>query len=254
MITLKSLASFSSAKDTTSQEIRNKNEDSFLSVTHTNKGYLFAVADGVGSYLGASEASSFVCNFLNSCKTINHAYIKKELGYELSRSFKDHFSDMQDEYRKAATTLSFCFLDDDGLSIWHAGDSRVYIQKEKKLLQLTSDHTQYQKLLDEKIYTKKELEEKNINKSTLLTAISMAVDLKEEYIFIPIDDLTMNYSENLSIVIMSDGAHHLWDKNRRFGDKTMSDIIKFSNALKRRIERYGASDDYTVVSATFDLK
>lgn len=254
MMTLKSLISFSNPRDDMFVENRKENEDSFLPVTHKNGGYLFSMADGVGSYPGALDASSFVCDFLLSNEKISHDYLDRKFERDLSSSFIEYFSNKDPKYRKAATTLSFCFLDDKGLSIWHAGDSRIYIQQGMKLIQVTTDHTQYQKLLDEKIYTKKELKEKNISRNTLLTAVSMAIELKSDYHFIPMDKLKLEYGEDITIIIMSDGAHHFWDLRKRFSTKTMEDIVKFSSALKRRIERFGAIDDYTVVAATFNVR
>ena len=51
---------------------------------------------------------------------------------------------------------------------------------------------------------------------------------------------------------MSDGAHQFWEQRKSFSKITMSDIIKFGNALKRRIENKGPVDDYTVIGVTFN--
>ena len=56
------------------------------------------------------------------------------------------------------------------------------------------------------------------------------------------------------MLIMSDGAYQFWDQRKYFSKITMSDIIRFGNALKRRIENKGPLDDYTMVGTTFSLK
>lgn len=254
MINLKSTVSFSEPRDDVFVENRKDNEDSFLSPIYNSNGHILCIADGLGSYKGALKASSFVCKFLEAQYNIDHSYLSSDFVNDLKNEFGKYIQSLDKEYIKAATTLSVCFLDNFGLSIWHIGDCRVYIKKDKKLIQLTNDHTQYQKLLREKVYTKKELEAKGVGRNTLTTAISLSVPIEEECLFIPMTKLREEYGDELSIVIMSDGAHHFWDRNRRFGEKTMSDIVKFSSALKRRIERFGAIDDYTVVAATFDVR
>ncbi|MBS7827373.1 protein phosphatase 2C domain-containing protein [Wohlfahrtiimonas chitiniclastica] len=254
MINLKSAISFSVGRDDYSIEKRKCNEDSFLAPIRQNNGYLFCVADGVGSYIGAKESSTFVCDFLNDLENISNEYFSSNFSGDIQDSFRKYISNLDPDFRKAATTLSICFFDNQGLSVWHIGDCRIYIKSGNKLKQLTRDHTQYQKLLDDKIYTKAELKEKGLNKNSLITAISSFIEMKEDYFFIPMDILRQEYGDEITIIIMSDGAHHFWDLRRRFGEKTMNDIVKFSSALKRRIERFGAIDDYTVVAATFDVQ
>src|SRR5690606_27250926 len=162
-ITLSCVSCFSEARDKFSPERSKQNEDSLIVPLKKSNGFLFGVADGLGSYHGAKEASSLVCNYIEDLKKINHEYLEHSLKDELKINFQNFIQSQSSEYIKASTTLSFCFLDDRGLSIWHVGDCRVYIKQGTKLIQLTSDHTQYQRLLDKKIYSKKELKEQNIS-------------------------------------------------------------------------------------------
>lgn len=252
-IILNSVSAFSEARDKFSPEKSERNEDSFVLPLSKKNGFLFGVADGLGSYLGAKEASSFVCNYIENLPNISHEYIEKHLSYELKGKFQQFIENQSNDYSKASTTLSFCFLDTNGLSIWHVGDCRVYLKKENKLAQVTSDHTQYQQLLDQKIYNKRELKEQNINKSILINAISTLLELENDYIYIPSESLKMEYGHEISIYLMSDGAHHFWEQRKKFSPMTMGDIVKFGNALKRRIENKGPIDDYTLIGATFKL-
>lgn len=253
-ITLSCVSSFSEARDKFSPERSKQNEDSLIVPFKKSNGFLFGVADGLGSYHGAKEASYFVCNYIENLQQISHEYLEHSLKEELKINFQNFIQSQNSEYIKASTTLSFCFLDDSGLSIWHIGDCRVYIKQDTKLIQLTNDHTQYQKLLDKKIYSKKELNEKKISQSTLTNAISSFIDLDNDYTFIPYDSLKDEYGEEISVFIMSDGAYHFWDQRKNFSKVTMSDTIKFTNALKRRIENKGPIDDYTLIGTKFYLK
>lgn len=229
-----------------------KNDDSFISPLKKQDGFLFGIADGVGAYLGAKDASNFVCNYLENSQNLSHEYIENYLTRDLKESFHKFIENENPEYSKASTTLSFCFLDNIGLSIWHVGDCRVYFKKENKLIQITNDHTQYQQLLDQKIYNRKELREKNITKNVLTSAISPLLELDNDYIYVSYEELK-GYGQDISIYLMTDGVYHFWDLKKSFSKSTLTDITRFTNALKRRVERKGPIDDYTLLSLNFKL-
>lgn len=252
-IKLNCISAFSEPRDKFSTEKNKPNEDSLVPLLKRNNGYLMAIADGLGSYEGAQKASSFVCDYLLNTMQISHGYLESAFTDGLKNNFYKFIQNQSSEFTKASTTLSFCFLDDVGLSIWHVGDCRIYIKLGTKLVQITNDHTQYQKLLDKKIYSKKELQEQKVSQNTLTNAISSIIDLEPDYIFIPLDSLIMEFGHDISIFIMSDGAHHFWEQRKTFSKMTMSDTIKFSNALKRRIENKGPIDDYTLIGASFKI-
>lgn len=249
MIYLKSSIFFSEAH----LESKALNEDAALPVMETSKGkYLLAVADGVGSYNGASQISNYVTRVLAHNKNTSHEFFKSIFLDFLKKSIAEE-SIFEGINSKAATTLAVCFLDQEGLTIWHIGDCRVYLRSENKLIQITTDHTQYQKLIDKKLYTKRELDSLNVGKNQLTTAISKWIDIIPDIQFYSLESLKEEYGNILDIHIMSDGLHHFWDMRKRFSPNTMQDVIKFGNAIKRRVERRGAIDDYSLVSASFDL-
>jgi serine/threonine protein phosphatase PrpC len=251
-LNLSSILAFSEPRDKFLADHKKPNEDELLTPLKIGDGFLFAVADGLGSYQGAKEASRFVCDFLRKNHKMSHHYLELLLKKDLKNGFDEFINNLPPEYIKASTTLSLCFIDDEGLSIWHVGDCRVYIKQKNKLMQLTNDHTQYQQLLDKKIYSKKELAEKKISQSTLTNAISSFIELVNDYTFIPFESLQSEYGDTISILIMSDGAYQFWDQRKYFSRITMNDIVKFGNALKRRIENKGPVDDYTTIGITFN--
>lgn len=250
---LNNISVFSEAKEKFFSEKTKDNEDSFFISVNRKEGFLFGVADGVGSYIGAKEASNFVCNYIPNILNLNHNYLEYSLKNDLNENFEEYINGLSNDYFRASTTLSFCFLNDEGLSIWHVGDSRIYIKKHNKLVQLTTDHTEYQALLDQKIYNKRELKEKNISSSKLTNAVSTFMDLEHDYIYIPYESLKEDYGSEISIYLMSDGAYHFWDLKKAFSKATMDDTIKFANALKRRIEKKGPIDDYTLIVFNLEL-
>lgn len=245
MIELKASGFFSYSKDNNKQ-----NQDSILPPVKIDDGYLFAVADGVGSYFGAENASESAIRYLSSAPTP-----KTEDEYRLLFDrIKDAVSalSLSDEaLSEAATTLTFCYVDSEKIRIGHVGDCRLYLRKNGRLVQITSDHTQHQKLLEKKIYTKSELKTISV-KNTLTTAISKFIPL--EYQSVELDLYECSDDENeIDIFIMSDGAHDFWEKRPRFSLNTLASPNSFVASLLKRIRRSGPKDDHTCLSVKFGL-
>ena len=103
-------------------------------------GHLIAVADGVGSLRGGKDASN---------NLIEHFY--RNYYEPIEMSFTRHLSDAifnanlrafeMSQYRNASTTLVGGVLKDDQLHVFNVGDSRAYLIRERRIKQLTEDHT-----------------------------------------------------------------------------------------------------------------
>lgn len=228
---------------------KEKNEDAVLAPIQVDGGFLFAIADGVGSYSGAALASSTAINVLQSIRT------KSEL-----LDYRSVFEDILNRIalvstnnsllERASTTLTYCFLNSDKLYIAHIGDCRAYVKKGKKLKLLTKDHTQHQYYLDHKIFTKSQL--KNVKgKGVITTAISQFVEMKPDFYTFDINEISNESDDSISIYLMSDGSHSFWEASPRFSENTMSSVVSMAASLKRRIERKGPTDDYSLVACKF---
>lgn len=244
MIELIASVSFSCSKNN-----ERENQDSILPVKKIGNSYIFAIADGVGSYAGAKEASSIAINYLNTLQ-------EKQLDnldsiFHAIRAKITYLSNTHTHFEKAATTLTFGILNPKGLVIGHIGDCRFYILENGKLRQKTKDHTSHQKLLDEKIYTKKELKELP-GKNIINEAITKRFDMNYDVVSIPFDELFTNKDNIVSFYIMSDGAHHHWEHRPRFSVNTISHTDSFSSSLRKRIEK-NPIDDYSLISVQFKL-
>lgn len=220
------------------KELKRQNQDYILAPQKYENGYLFAVADGVGGYKGGEIASQIAIQ--NLVKAPDHVFQASHA--EIQR--------LPEEYQNASTTLTFGYLTPEGLHIGHIGDCRLYVKEGNKLRQKTKDHTSHQRLLDEGIYTKKELKELS-GKNIITTAISTKVEMKPDEFFIPIDKIK-DEDNNIFIYIMSDGAHHFWEHRPRFSEATMASVTKFAAALQKRIEK-SPTDDYSLVAVQFKL-
>ncbi|BBQ91296.1 PP2C-family Ser/Thr phosphatase [Klebsiella quasipneumoniae] len=239
MTTIYSCSSFSFPKslDTISQ-------DSILLPKKLDGGYIFSVADGVGGYNGGKEASNLA---IKEISKLQHKVKPSDID-RIFNSIKDSisaFSENNEEYSSAATTLTFGYVSDEGLLIGHSGDCRLYIKEGSKLKQYTKDHTQHQILIDKGLFTARQLR-KLQGGNVLTTAISSKVTLEFQSIFIKKEDLPIE-NNLLTIYLMSDGAHYYWEDRPRFSLNTLNNVNRFSASLMRRIESKGPHDDYSLI-------
>ncbi|MFZ4215722.1 PP2C family protein-serine/threonine phosphatase [Pantoea endophytica] len=225
------------------------NQDSFLLPKLVEGGFVLAVADGVGSYLGAREAADAAIVALGRLNADELRDVKST--FNAIKDSVDDLTEANAEWFKAATTFSYCYIDAEILHFGHVGDTRIYFKSGTKLLALTKDHTQHQELLDDGIYTKRELRDMP-GKNSLTSAISKNLPLRFQTESISLKDIA---DENgvVNLYLMSDGAHHFWEKRPRLSKNTLSKAPLFASSLLKRIERSEAIDDYTLIAASFKI-
>ena len=240
MITLISSSFFSLPKDSA-----RVNQDSCLLPSSSDNRIIFAIADGLGGYKGGKEASQQVIEF------INEHY--KDYSFE---TFDDLFNDLKTsvmmlsetnkEFVNAASTLTLCFIKGKKLHIGHIGDCRLYGKINNKLVQFTKDHTQQQALIDQGVFTKKQLE-KSVIKNVLTTAISKTLVLDYELIEISLEEI-VDEDGYINLYLMSDGAHSFWEKRPRFSINTINEPSRFASSLLKRIKNGPPIDDHSLIS------
>lgn len=248
MLKIKELASFCLARPD-----KSINEDAcFVPFIHKNSRIVFAVADGVGSYEGAGNASAIAIECLyneleNNEFSVDRVFEKTKL--KLNELSKSH-----SQLSKAATTLSIVSIIGNKLEITHIGDSRVYYKDtNNKLKKLTQDHTKYQELLDSKEFSFKKLKEHKTRLSRVLTkAISKDHDVKYDYYTLDLNDIP-KHEDCIFLYAMTDGAYSFWEKRPKLSDKTMSSPSSYASSLKKRIEKTGAEDDYTLIALSISI-
>lgn len=245
MTKLISFGAFSKPKDQ-----NRANQDSILPPLSVSNGILFAIADGVGSYEGSGIASSLAISKLKELIENNSTIDTHEVFNCIKESINEislnHLS-----LEQSATTLTYCYVLNKKIIVGHVGDCRLYIKSGKKYIQITKDHTQHQKLLDEKLFTKAELKKMG-GKNTLTSAISKGVTLDVQEVNLSLVDYA---DENglVNLVVMSDGAHHFWHQRPKFSIKTMINPLSFSNSLLKRIEKIHPVDDYSLIAVQIKI-
>jgi serine/threonine protein phosphatase PrpC len=156
--------------------VREQNEDSFLiadlgrwlDVRDTSlavpeasrriagpRGTMLMVADGMGGHGGGEVASAVAVDMIAQFALYAMPWVTQpdeDEEKELLRIFGDAMTQCQDRLEKVAlrkridhfkpgTTLTIAYALWPKLYVAHAGDSRLYLYREKELVQLTTDHT-----------------------------------------------------------------------------------------------------------------
>ena len=107
-------------------------------------GHLFVVADGMGGHAVGDLASRI------TVETLPHAYFKQDAPsvqtrmrqaiYAANKAINDRGRENR-EFEGMGTTCSVLSLAEDGATIGHVGDSRVYRVRRGRIEQLTFDHS-----------------------------------------------------------------------------------------------------------------
>lgn len=129
---------------------RANNQDSHIVVpaetdrAWLERGHLFVVADGMGAHAAGEVASQ------TATDTISMSYSKRvkeypplalqQAVYDAHQKIRDQ-SDTDEAFRDMGTTVDAMLLLPMGAVIAHVGDSRVYRWRNRKIEQLTFDHS-----------------------------------------------------------------------------------------------------------------
>lgn len=193
---------------------RNVNEDCFLINNHvSNESYyqkmtkfkfknreefVVAIADGVGGHKGGAFASQYILNQLANIKETDYIPTVREQIYTAHHKLR--IESAKHNLPKAATTLTLLTSLNEYITIYHVGDTRAYKLTPTKLVQLTTDQTKLQEIINElPIFSpvRKYLPFNNV----LLKAIGASMDS------LSIDITKTTIEPNDILLLTTDGIH-----------------------------------------------
>lgn len=132
---------------------RENNEDSWAEDPSI---HCFAIADGMGGHrageIASREAVSTFCQLMK--KSLGDACtleMRTELMKTTIEQVNSHIYQLgksDEEMRGMGTTLCTIQFDHDGVVYAHVGDSRIYRLRDKRLEQITTDHSLVRDLID----------------------------------------------------------------------------------------------------------
>ncbi len=174
---------------------RDNNQDAFLADFP-----LFVVADGMGGHAGGEIASQSTIERLKA--VVDSGAVSAEaIEDALARAVEDIAAHPDTTDEGTGTTLTGIFLDVvDGVPRWvslNIGDSRVYLMRDHRLVQVTTDHSVVQELISSGRLSPEEAEGHPYS-----NVITRAVGASE---LLPPDYLGIEVQDGDRFVICSDG-------------------------------------------------
>lgn len=192
---------------------RERNEDSCMLCAPTDqgllesRGFLFAVADGMGGASAGEHASHLALTALSEefydggDTNIPH---KMEESIETANQKVFGESERVPEYHGMGTTLSTLSIVGDCAYVGQVGDSRVYLQrKNSDLLQITEDHSLVAEQVRGGI-----ISEAEARTHSLKNLITRAIGIKDE---VDVDLFSLRVMKGDTLLICSDGLCNMVD-------------------------------------------
>ena len=218
------------------------NEDSFLLM---EKESVFAVADGVGGAHAGDVASDLALETIsNGVRKYSKRFKENKIDFLQKLIVAGNKIVYENSIRKKkqmATTLAIILVENNYAVLGHVGDSRIYVIRNGKLLQLTKDHSKLQEMLDQN--PQLSLSRANYSDGHIITrALGIGknvepdihkVILKPDDIFILCTDGIYNHNTEVDLL----------DNVNRNKD----DLAQICQTLKKNCYKKGAKDNLTAV-------
>ncbi|MBF0104633.1 MAG: Stp1/IreP family PP2C-type Ser/Thr phosphatase [Deltaproteobacteria bacterium] len=232
---------------------RTRNEDSFLV---SDALQLYVVADGMGGHSGGEYASRLaiasieeVLQSLNSdpeatvISGVNseEADFGDRLRYSIEVAGQKIFDQAlyDPELKGMGTTITSVIFDDTLAYIANVGDSRVYLVRDNKIKQITTDHS----LVSEQMKAGL-ISAKDAKKHSLKNIITRSVGYQEE---VEIDIIKMDCLANDKLLLCSDGLTNMVDDESIKEVIASKDVQSGCRALINLANKNGGDDNVTVV-------
>ena len=234
-------------------KLRDRNEDLYYFDTQLQ---LFAIADGMSGHERGDLASQIALKVIqewaetqaspqSDLGPMKRLGVLSELAEEANQRIYTS-AERQDKGRGMGTTLIAGFVTFSYLAYVHVGDSRLYVLRDEKLTQITTDDSVVQKMVEKGEITPEEgrvHEKRNI--ITQAIGLKSAVTVNADaYPLVPGD----------IVLACTDGLHDLI-----INDDEIADIILSASGLEEASENliskaldYGGTDNVTVLLVTVD--
>jgi len=221
---------------------RSINED-YLGVFELEEGLLVIVCDGLGGNKAGEVASRLTVEsiFAYFSSSVEKNYLTRIKNAIVSaNTHVNKISSSNKEFKGMATTVEVIYIK-DYVAYWgHVGDSRIYYLNNKKLKQISKDHSLVQKLVDEGYLTMKEAEN-HPNRNIIIRALGDNNDID-----VDLSKLKFAPEDNAAFFVCTDGVTTV------INDSELEELLSLYSdetalILSRMIEERGAPDNYSFV-------
>ena len=218
------------------------NEDSYLIM---KKECIFAVADGVGGAHAGDIASDSALKIINKGITKFSKQAKDDKIDFLQKLIKAANNIVYGlglkQHKQMATTIAIMLMKNDYAILGHVGDSRIYIVRDKHILQLTKDHSKLQELLDQNpqiSITRGKYKDGHVITKALGVEPFVEPDIQK--VMLKHDDV---------FIMCTDGiyGHNSDDEMLDNVNKNKNNLKMVCNVLKKNCYDNGAKDNLTAI-------
>jgi protein phosphatase len=179
--------------------VRKLNEDAYLELPERG---LWVIADGMGGHSAGDMASAMV---VDSLRGIDNPGSLEELAEGVRRTLQNVNRRLTKEAARRGKQIIGCTVaallihDNRAICLW-AGDSRIFLFRDKRLHQLTRDHNQIEELVAQGRISREEAE-----KMPGTNAITRAVGVMER---LELDSLSRDIVDGDTFLLCSDGLYN----------------------------------------------
>ena len=214
---------------------RRRNEDAW--VCHPP---LFAVADGMGGARGGEIASRVAATALGESVDGSGETRVVALIQEANRQVYDRAREDSDA-AGMGTTITVALFEDGIVSIGHVGDSRAYLIRDRKVDQLTEDHSLVAELVRTGRLSPEEAES-HPQRSVITRALGTDPD-------VDVDSFSVEATPGDLFLICSDGLTSMLDDEAILDvvERNRDDLDAAAKELVAAANRNGGEDNITVV-------
>jgi serine/threonine protein phosphatase PrpC len=221
---------------------RRHNEDAYVSEPP-----LFAVADGMGGAQAGELASSLAAAALRDDTADREGGEQRvdELIQEANRRVYQRQS--QDAAASGmGTTMTVALVEDSRVAIGHVGDSRAYLIRDRRLEQLTEDHSLVAELVRSGKLSPEEAEG-HPQRSVITRALGTDPD-------VDVDTFSVETKPGDLFLLCSDGLTSMVDDEKILSEieRNRPDLPAAAKALVRAANKGGGEDNITVIFFEID--
>jgi serine/threonine protein phosphatase PrpC len=216
---------------------RRRNEDAYVCEPP-----LFAIADGMGGAQAGEVASRLAAAALkeSGAHTGGEERIY-DLIQEANRRVYDR-SSTDPSTSGMGTTITVALVETGNVAFGHVGDSRAYLIRERRMEQITEDHSLVNELLKSGKLSREEAET-HPQRSVITRALGTDPD-------VDVDTFTIEAQAGDVFLLCSDGLTDMVDEDEilELVDGNRPDIDAALKALVKAANRSGGEDNITVVA------
>jgi protein phosphatase len=230
------VAAYARASDTGRK--RRRNEDSYVVAPP-----LFAVADGMGGAQAGEVASKLAAAALEETDpgALSGPERLTSLIQEANRRVYERAS-ADPTTSGMGTTMTVALVEHEGVTIGHVGDSRAYLYRDRRLEQLTDDHSLVNELVKSGKLSREEAE-LHPQRSVITRAVGTDPD-------VDVDAFIVDAQEGDIFLLCSDGLTDMVgdEEIEETVERFSGDLDRVTKSLVSAANRGGGEDNITVIA------